>query len=37
MSLRDVAKWIEAYRFTHPNCESVSVKVWLKDEGKQAL
>lgn len=27
-----VAKWIEAYQFTHPNCESISVKVWLKDE-----
>lgn len=32
MPLRDVAKWIEAYQLTHPNCESISVKVWLKDE-----
>lgn len=35
MPLRDIAKWIEAYQFTHPNCESITVKVWLKDEDKQ--
>lgn len=35
--LRDIAKWVEAYQFTHPGCESISVKVWLKDENEQAI
>lgn len=30
MPLKDVERWIEAYRFTHPNVESITVKVWLK-------
>lgn len=37
MPLRDIPKWVEAYQFTHPTAESITVKIWLKDEGKQAL
>lgn len=37
MPLKDISKWIEAYQFTHPNCESITVKVWLKDENKQEI
>ena len=37
MPLADIPKWIEAYQFTHPNAESITVKIWLKDEDKQAL
>lgn len=32
MPLKDIAKWIEAYQFTHPGVESITVKVWCKDE-----
>ena len=32
MKLTDIPKWIEAYRFTHPTCEAVTVKVWLLDD-----
>lgn len=32
MKLRDIAKWIEAYQFTHPNVKSITVKIWLKDK-----
>lgn len=29
MPLKDIPKWIEAYTFTHPNVESISVKIWF--------
>lgn len=32
MPLKDIPKWVEAYQFTHPNVESVSVRIWLHDE-----
>ena len=32
LPLRDLHKWVEAYRFTHPTCTSVSIKLWLKDD-----
>lgn len=32
MPLRDIKRWIEAYSFTHPDVESISAKIWLKDE-----
>ena len=31
MKLSDIAKWIEAYQFTHPDCNAITVKVWLND------
>lgn len=34
MPLKDIQKWIEAYKFTHPNLESVTVKIWFNDEGE---
>ena len=37
MPLRDLPKWVEAYQFTHPTAESITVKIWLKDEDKPAL
>lgn len=27
MPLKDIPKWVEAYRFTHPNVESFTVKI----------
>ena len=36
MPLRDIPKWLNTYQFTHPNVESISVKVWFHDgEGEQ--
>ena len=29
LPLSDIGKWIDCYRFTHPECISVSVKVWF--------
>ncbi len=30
--LADIPKWVECYRFTHPNCISISVKIWLRED-----
>ena len=30
--LKDIAKWVEAYEFTHPTAESLTIKIWLKDK-----
>ncbi len=32
LKLSEIPKWVEAYKFTHPNCEAVSIKVWFHDE-----
>lgn len=32
MPLKDIEKWIEAYRFTHPEVRSITVKVWFENE-----
>lgn len=34
MPLKDIPRWIDSYRFTHPNCVSISVKVWFSDLDK---
>lgn len=34
MELQDIPKWIEAYRFTHPTLQSITVKVWMKNKDK---
>jgi len=31
LPLDELPTWIEAYRFTHPNCLSVTAKVWFSD------
>lgn len=31
LPLIDIARWIEAYKFTHPAVVSISVKVWFND------
>lgn len=32
MTLSDIPKWLEAYTFTHPNVQSISVRFWPQDE-----
>lgn len=32
MTLEDVGRWIEAYRFTHPTLTSVIVKCYITEE-----
>lgn len=34
MPLKDIPKWVEAYSFTHQNLESVTVKIWVKENNK---
>ena len=29
--IADIPRWIDAYKFTHPNCTSLSCKVWFVD------
>ncbi len=29
LPLEDIGKWIECYKFTHPGCVSISVKIWF--------
>lgn len=34
--LSDIPRWIESYKFTHPNCSGISVKVWLNSATDEA-
>lgn len=34
LSVGDIPKWIEAYKFTHPNCIAITVKIWFEVETK---
>ena len=27
--MSDIPRWIDAYKFTHPNCVSINVKIWF--------
>lgn len=31
LKIADIPKWIEAYKFTHPECVSISFKLWFAD------
>ena len=31
LSLADIPRWLDAYRFTHPNCVSISMKIWFTE------
>ena len=35
LKLSDVPKWVEAYKFTHPECEAITIKLWFGDLEKQ--
>lgn len=28
-ALSDIPRWLDAYKFTHPNCTAISTKVWF--------
>lgn len=30
--VKDLAKWIECYRFTHPNVMAISIKTWFDNK-----
>lgn len=32
MTLNEIPKWLEAYHFTHPHVQSISVRYWPNDE-----
>ena len=32
MPLKDIPKWLEAYIFTHPTVQRISVNVWPQDK-----
>lgn len=34
LSIADIPRWIESYKFTHPYCVAITVKAWFK-EGAQ--
>ena len=31
LKIADIPKWIESYKFTHPECVSISFKLWFSD------
>lgn len=31
LKLSEISKWIDAYKFTHPGCEAITIKVWFAD------
>ena len=35
LKLSEIQKWIESYKFTHPACEAITVKVWFNDMEKE--
>lgn len=32
LPLKDISKWVEAYRFTHPTVEGITVKIYMDKE-----
>lgn len=28
MKLSEIKKWVEAYFYTHPDCEAITIKIW---------
>lgn len=30
LKLTEIAKWVKAYQFTHPNVKSITVKIWME-------
>lgn len=34
MPLKDIKKWVEAYRYTHPMVQSITVKIWFTKEAE---
>lgn len=30
--LTEIGKWMEAYIFTHPDCQSITAKIWPRDK-----
>ena len=34
MPLKDIPKWVEAYKFTHPKLESITVKIYMNKEAE---
>lgn len=36
LPLKDLKKWIESYKFTHPDVVSISVKIWFHEEEENA-
>lgn len=31
LTLAEIPKWVEAYKFTHPKCTAISIKLWFSD------
>lgn len=31
LQLKDIPKWLESYRFTHPEVRSITVKIWFEN------
>ena len=31
IAIDDIPKWVKAYWYTHPNLQSISVKIWMED------
>lgn len=31
MDIADIPRWVDAYKFTHPDCISITVKIWFND------
>ena len=36
LPMEHIKKWCEAYRFTHPNVQSFSIKIWLIDRPNES-
>lgn len=35
LPMKDIPRWADSYKFTHPNCESITCKIWFSDLNRQ--
>ncbi len=31
MEFKDIKKWVEAYKLTHPTCKAITVKIYFEE------
>lgn len=35
LKVEEIPRWIDSYKFTHPDCCSITVKLWFENEKEQ--
>lgn len=37
LMLSEIGRWVDSYKFTHPNCNSISIKVWFNNREEDTV